>query len=149
MELVWSVSRRSPICPKPTFSIAFSLSLAFLLLLVQDALLVSGQAYTPQALPMTSASCPAGSAYYVYGDNNYTDVKSISQANNNAFVLNKAGATNKQSAVYVDAATGNDGADGSALSPLKTITAGVNRIVEGGTVHVAAGTYNENIVVEI
>lgn len=75
------------------------------------------------------------------GANNYTDVMAISQANNNAFVLNKAGATLQQSAVYVNGTTGNDANDGSNLSPLKTIPAALTRIVAGGTVHVAAGTY--------
>jgi hypothetical protein len=75
------------------------------------------------------------------GANNYADVHAISLANHNAFVVNKAGATTQQSDVYVNDATGNDANDGSNLSPLKTIPAGLTRVVANGTVHVAAGTY--------
>ena len=49
---------------------------------------------------------------------------------------------------YVDAATGNDAFGGDTpTSAKKTIQAAVNQVSSGGTVHVAAGTYVENVVV--
>jgi hypothetical protein len=48
---------------------------------------------------------------------------------------------------YVNAGTGNDLNTGQSGDPLKTIQAGVNRVSSGGTVHVAAGTYVENVTV--
>ena len=49
-------------------------------------------------------------------------------------------------AVWVDA-TGSNSNDGSSGAPLATITAGVTMVAPGGTVHVAAGTYNETVTV--
>ena len=43
---------------------------------------------------------------------------------------------------YVDAAAGDDANGGTAQYPKQTITAGVDAVAEGGTVHVAAGTYD-------
>lgn len=83
------------------------------------------------------ANSPAGPDTYS------GSVWAISQANNNAFVLDKSGAAYSQSAAYVNAATGSDSNDGSSLSPLKTINAGISRIVAGGTVKVYPGSYNE------
>ena len=49
---------------------------------------------------------------------------------------------------YVDAATGNDAFGGDTpTSAKKTIQAAVNQVSSGGTVHVAAGTYVENVIV--
>jgi parallel beta-helix repeat protein len=81
------------------------------------------------------------------GPDMYPDVLAISAANNGAFVLNKSGATPVQSAAYVDASVGNDGNDGSALSPLKTIGAAVSRVASGGAAYAAAGTYSENVTI--
>ena len=51
-------------------------------------------------------------------------------------------------ACYVNAATGNDAFGGDTPSSAKkTIQAAVNQVSSGGTVHVAAGTYVENVVV--
>lgn len=51
--------------------------------------------------------------------------------------------------VYVDAATGNDANDGDTPgSAKKTVQAGVNRACAGGTVHVAAGTYVEQVEID-
>jgi parallel beta-helix repeat protein len=47
---------------------------------------------------------------------------------------------------YVDPA-GNDANDGTLASPLLTIQAAVNQVAPNGTVHVAAGTYVEQIQV--
>ena len=48
---------------------------------------------------------------------------------------------------YVNAATGNDNNSGLSGDPLKTIQAGATKVTAGGTVHVAAGTYKENVAV--
>ncbi len=48
---------------------------------------------------------------------------------------------------YVNTATGNDLNSGQQADPLKTIQAGANKVSSGGTVHVAAGTYVENVTV--
>lgn len=49
---------------------------------------------------------------------------------------------------YVNAATGNDLYDGaSPSSPFKTIQAAMVAVNAGGTVHVAPGTYNEDVTV--
>ena len=49
---------------------------------------------------------------------------------------------------YVNGTTGNDAFDGSTpTSPKKTIQGGVNQVSVGGTVQVAAGTYNENVTI--
>jgi hypothetical protein len=46
---------------------------------------------------------------------------------------------------YVNAATGNDGNDGSSPSlPKKTIAAAISVTAASGTIHVAAGIYNEH-----
>ncbi len=48
---------------------------------------------------------------------------------------------------FVNAATGNDAFGGdSAASAKKTIQGAVSQVSAGGTVHVAAGTYNEQVV---
>jgi len=51
------------------------------------------------------------------------------------------------SSVFVDAASGSDTNSGQSGHPFKTIQAGVNAVAAGGAVHVAAGTYNENVTV--
>ena len=48
---------------------------------------------------------------------------------------------------YVNASTGNDTATGLIGDPLKTVQEGVNKVLPGGTVMVAAGTYTEQDVV--
>jgi hypothetical protein len=58
--------------------------------------------------------------------------------------------------VYVNGTTGNDSYDGSSptflggiAGPKKTIQEGINCVNYFGTVHVAAGTYYENIIIDI
>ncbi|MDP2140133.1 MAG: filamentous hemagglutinin N-terminal domain-containing protein [Gammaproteobacteria bacterium] len=49
---------------------------------------------------------------------------------------------------HVNVATGGaSNAQGSALNPLNTVQGGVNAVVTGGTVKVAAGTFAENVVI--
>jgi len=43
------------------------------------------------------------------------------------------------------ATTGNDSNPGTQLQPFRTIQKGVDSVAVGGTVHIADGTYNENI----
>ena len=50
---------------------------------------------------------------------------------------------------YVNAATGNDLADGSTPGTAKkTIQAGIDAVTASGTVNVAAGTYNEDVKID-
>ena len=46
---------------------------------------------------------------------------------------------------YVNSGTGNDTNSGAADSPFATIQHAVDTVSSGGTVHVAAGTYNESV----
>jgi hypothetical protein len=48
---------------------------------------------------------------------------------------------------YVNAATGSDFNTGNANDPVATIQAAVNKVSAGGTVNVAAGTYNESVTI--
>ncbi len=48
---------------------------------------------------------------------------------------------------YVDATTGDDANVGTVASPFKTIQKAVSTAAAGGTIHVAAGTYVEDITV--
>ncbi|MBA7483698.1 hypothetical protein ES708_27022 [subsurface metagenome] len=51
--------------------------------------------------------------------------------------------------IYVDAATGDDGDDGESLeTAVATIAKGIELVDSGGVVNVAAGTYEENVVVD-
>lgn len=75
--------------------------------------------------------------------NNYTDIISMSAANNNANIENQFG-TPTLNHVYVDgsvAVTGN----GTLLSPYKTISEAFSRVATSGVVTVAAATYTENL----
>ena len=51
------------------------------------------------------------------------------------------------STVYVDGTNGNDSNDGSQAHPFKTIGAAVNAVASGGTVNIAAGTYQEQVII--
>lgn len=78
--------------------------------------------------------------------NNYDDaqVVSISDTNNDAVVENQFGGIKRLSDSYVTPTTnGNSGDDGVKWNPYTSVQKGLNRIVEGGTVHVADGTYTE------
>ena len=49
---------------------------------------------------------------------------------------------------YVNAATGNDSNSGTADSPFATIQRGIDVVSTGGTVDVAAGTYDEGLTID-
>lgn len=81
------------------------------------------------------------------GANNYTNIAAISYANNDALIENQLYAPAVLSDVYVDddAAVGGNG---SKQQPYQTIQQAMPRVAENGTIHVANGTYNENLVFE-
>lgn len=80
--------------------------------------------------------------------NNYTDaeVVAISDSNDDAVVENQFGPTKRLSDSYVQiGATGRSGDEGTKWNPYagaNKIQSGVDRVVLGGTVHVAAGSYD-------
>ncbi len=76
----------------------------------------------------------------------YTDIVAISEANNMAVVEDQRVSPAVLSVVYVDASAPADG-NGGAAQPYQTIQEGVDRVVEGGTVYVAAGTYVEQLFI--
>lgn len=77
----------------------------------------------------------------------YTDIPAMAAANNGAFIEDQRPASPTLSIVYVDGSVAVSG-DGTARSPKKTILEGVARVVSGGTIHIAAGTYAENVVID-
>src|SRR5689334_3499984 len=50
---------------------------------------------------------------------------------------------------HVDAARGDDGGDGSAKRPWKTIGAAVRHLAPGDTLYVHAGTYFESVTIGV
>ena len=73
----------------------------------------------------------------------YPDIVAVSEANNNAVVEDQRVSPAVLSDVFVDDSAAAGG-DGTVTRPYQTIGAGITRAVAGGTVHVAAGTYNES-----
>jgi len=79
----------------------------------------------------------------------------LSKANNDGYVVSLMTATadsttlvSNRSHVFVNAATGTTTkkwSNGNMNLPYATIALGIEAVVPGGTVYVAAGTYNENI----
>jgi hypothetical protein len=67
-------------------------------------------------------------------------VSTISTANGGWSVQDQAYASSNRTQVQV-ATTGASGAQGSLLAPINTIQDGVNAVIAGGTVYIAAGTY--------
>lgn len=67
-----------------------------------------------------------------------------SSANSNWAVQDQAYTAGNRTQAQV-ATTGSSGAQGSPLSPIGTIQGGIDAVVAGGTVNVAAGTYPENV----
>jgi len=71
----------------------------------------------------------------------YTDILALSAANNNAVVEDQRVEPRVLSVAYVDVSA-PAGGNGTQASPLQTINAGIARVIAGGTVYVADGTYN-------
>lgn len=83
-------------------------------------------------------------AFIPAATNNYDDAKvvAISNNNNNAVVENQFGGNRLSDAYVQTTPTGRTGDDGSKWNPyVNNIQAALNRVVEGGTVHVANGSY--------
>lgn len=80
------------------------------------------------------------------GPTYYTDVPAMSAANNNAFIEDQRGSVNMLTPVYVNASAPACASDcGTARAPYNKIQDGIARVIPGGTVHVAAGTYAEQL----
>ena len=76
----------------------------------------------------------------------YTDIVAMSAANNGAVIEDQRMSPALLSVVYVDdnaAAGGN----GTQATPYQTIQDGINRVISGGTVNIAAGTYAELLTI--
>lgn len=74
----------------------------------------------------------------------YPDILALSAANNNAVVEDQRVIPAVLSVAYVDDSAAAGG-NGTEASPYQSIQAGINRVIAGGTVNVAAGTYVENL----
>jgi hypothetical protein len=77
----------------------------------------------------------------------YPDIVAMSNANNGAVIEDQRVSPAVLSTVYVDAATSYSTDLGGLYHPYSSITPAIARVIPGGTIHVAAGTYIENIVV--
>ena len=80
------------------------------------------------------------------GANNYPDIVTMSEENNNAIIENQHSTYSPAilSIVHVDAITSGS-LNGSILDPYADISSAIPRVALGGTVHVAAGTYTEHV----
>lgn len=79
--------------------------------------------------------------------NNYTDLTSISQANNNATVENQHSSYGSPVLANVYVQDGAVGGNGTAASPYPTIGLAIPRVSPGGRIYVAPGNYNENLTI--
>ena len=75
----------------------------------------------------------------------YTDIVAMSNANNGAVIEDQRVAPAVLSVVYVDASTAFSSDLGGKYHPYSTITPAITRVVSGGKILVAAGTYNESL----
>jgi hypothetical protein len=73
----------------------------------------------------------------------YTDIVAMANANNEAVIEDQRVSPAVLSVVYVDATTSYGSDLGGRYHPYSTITPALARVVGGGTVHVAAGSYIE------
>ena len=84
------------------------------------------------------ATCPAGF---------YTDIAAVSNANNNAVIEDQRVVPAVLSVAHVDASTAFSSDLGGKYHPYSTITPAITRVVDGGKILVAAGTYTEALSV--
>ena len=75
----------------------------------------------------------------------YPDIVAMSNANNGAVIEDQRVSPAVLSVVYVDAATAYSTDLGGRYHPYSSIAPAITRVVAGGTIHVAAGTYTENV----
>ncbi len=75
----------------------------------------------------------------------YPDIVAMSNANNGAVIEDQRVSPAVLSVVYVDAATSYTTDLGGRYHPYSTIAPAITRVVAGGTVNVAAGTYTGNV----
>ena len=73
----------------------------------------------------------------------YTDIVAMSNANNEAVIEDQRVSPAVLSVAYVNGATSFSGDMGGTFHPYATIAPAITRVVTGGTIHVAAGTYAE------
>ncbi|MBI5476013.1 MAG: hypothetical protein HY964_04675 [Ignavibacteriales bacterium] len=76
----------------------------------------------------------------------YTDIIAMSNANNQAVIEDQRPTVRVLTIVYVDSSA-IAGGDGTPTKPYQTITPAVPRVVTGGIILVAKGTYNEDVVI--
>lgn len=81
--------------------------------------------------------------------NNYTDAEVIQMStdNSDAVVEHQLGTKRLSDAYVIPVANGNVGDDGSKWNPYTSIQSALNRIVDGGTVHIANGNYTESFTI--
>jgi hypothetical protein len=81
--------------------------------------------------------------------NKYADIVTVSAANNNAAIENQHSSYGSPvlSVVFVNAAYGGTTKNGSFRDPYNTITQAISRVVAGGKIMVAPGTYTGNHVI--
>lgn len=77
----------------------------------------------------------------------YADIVAISNANNGAVIEDQRVSPAVLSVVYVDASTSYSSDLGGRYHPYATIPPAITRVVAGGTINVAAGTYADNVVI--
>jgi parallel beta-helix repeat protein len=84
------------------------------------------------------------------GANNYPDIVTMSANNNDAIIENQHSSYSPAilSIVHVDKNTTTTGNNGSILDPYKTISPAIPRVAPRGKIYVAAGTYNEQILIQ-
>jgi hypothetical protein len=75
----------------------------------------------------------------------YPDIVAMSSANNGAIIEDQRASPAVLSVVYVDASTSYSSDLGGKYHPYSTITPAITRVVSGGTINVAAGTYDEDV----
>lgn len=83
----------------------------------------------------------------VVGPTYYTDIVAMSNANNGAVVEDQRAGPPVLSVVYVDDSAA-PGGNGGQVQPYQTITPAIPRVVAGGTIKVAAGTYAESLTID-
>ena len=77
----------------------------------------------------------------------YPDIVAMSNANNEAVIEDQRVSPAVLSVAYVDAAAAFAGDLGGKYHPYTTITPAIARVVTGGKIYVAAGTYNESVAI--